>query len=305
MEEAPVSQLRLRPLGFGEILDGAFTLYRNNFPTLFTTALLSVIPITLLSWSLEGALLSTDADSPAAAGVVGAMMLMLPLSLLLWSILWGALTRQTAEAYEGQRPTLRDGYARAFRSLPAFLVAWIVVGLLAMVVFISLLLLATVASIPMMALTSSDSFAMLFASVMMVLTAVVMAIAMTSLFALFPAILVERQGPWGAIKRSHQLARGGRLRILGVMLVSFLIVLLPTLGLMMAGGMGAAMWDISVAATLSPMQVFVQHFITILTSALTTPFMVASITLLYFDRRVRSEGYDLEVAADNLAAQAL
>lgn len=288
---------RLRPLGFGEILDDAFTLYRRNFTTFFATALVCVIPATLISRAFEGAMISPQLATPAEAA---ALLLLVPVTMLLWSVLWGALTQETAEAYEGGQPALKRAYGRALRALPAIVAAWILMALLGTVLMIVVGIVAAIAVIPAAALGGDDGGAV-FGAAVGLLAVGVMLLALTSLFALFPVIVIERLGPWSGMKRSHMLAKGGRLRIAGIVLVTFLIVLLPTIGLMAAAGMGAAMWDITAAATLSPIQRFVQQFVTILASALTTPFMVGCFTLLYFDRRVRVEGYDLEAATEALA----
>lgn len=297
-----MSQLRLRPLGFGEILDGAFTIYRQHFATFFLTALIAVIPITLLTRLLETVGMSA-ADPSTATTAALAFVVMVPVSMVLWSLLWGALTQQTARAYDGEQPAVGPAYARSFRSVPSLVAAWFIGLVLAMAAVFVTAILAGIAAIPL-AVVGGSQTAAIGAAVLGVVTAIVVLVALTSFFAVFPAVIVERLGPWAAVKRSHGLAKGGRLRIIGVSLVTFLIVLLPTLGLMTAAGMGAAMWDIDAAVMLSPMQRFMQLFVGVLSSALTTPFMVGCFTLLYFDRRILAEGYDLEVAADALAASA-
>lgn len=289
---------RLRPLGFGEILDEGFTLYRRNFTTFFATALVCVIPVTLISRAFEGAMVSPELTTPAEAA---ALLLLVPVTMLLWSVLLSALTHETADAYEGRQPAMKGAYLRALRALPAIVAAWILIAALGTALMVVVSIVAAIAVIPAAAV-GGDGGGAVFGTAVALVAMGVMLLAFTSLFALFPAIVIERLGPWAGMKRSHTLAKGGRLRIAGIILVTFLIVMLPTLGLMAAAGMGAAMWDVTAAATLSPVQRFTQQFVTILASALTTPFMVTCLTLLYFDRRVRVEGYDLEAAAEALAA---
>jgi hypothetical protein len=300
-----VSQLRLRPLGFGEILDGAFTLYRRNFPTFFTTALLVLIPVTLLTGAIENVSLGLDQSSEITAGTVGLIFLALPLMVVLYTLLWAALTRQVADAYEGDGPSLRSGYSRAARAFPRMLGAGIILAVFAVALVMGFALAAGILSIPVALLGAGAEISVVYGGLITLAGFVGMLAAMASAFAVVPVIVIENLGPWGAITRSHKLAGGARARIVGILLVSSLIVLLPTLGMVIAAGMGSSLWDVTAAATLSPVQIFVQQFVTILTSALTTPFMVGCMTLLYFDRRVRTEGYDLEVAADSLAAHAL
>ena len=60
-----MNQPLLRPLGFGEILDGAFTLYRRNFPTFALTSLVGM-GIVMVGFAVFGGSLLI-----AAAGGMG------------------------------------------------------------------------------------------------------------------------------------------------------------------------------------------------------------------------------------------
>lgn len=293
----------LRPLAFGEILDGAFTLYRHSFATLFTTALAAAIPLALVSRIMEAAAYAPQGTTDFSA-VIG-VLIAVPLSALLWAALWGALTRQTARLVLGEEATLRDGYAASLRALPRFVASGFFVFLLMLAGGVVVLFVAGILVLPVGLAGAPPWAPIAFATALTFLTVAVMAAVMTSFFAIAAAIVVEKLGPWAAIRRSHRLAGGARWRIVGVIVVSSIIVLLPTLGLAFAVGLGTAMWDVQAAATLSPAQVILQQLVTIVTTALTTPFMVGCITLLYFDRRVRTEGYDLELEADALSEHAL
>jgi hypothetical protein len=288
-----MAQTGLRPLGFGEILDAAFTLYRRNFATLFFTALIVTVPLTLLAGVVESAGLAAG-----SGGQIGASFAMMVPSLLLillgTMILWAALTWQTASVYEGGKPSVREGYRHAARALLPIMGA----GLLAMGAIIPVsLLLAFVVGFASLAVDVEIAAAVLMGAMVLM-----MFVLMASLFAVLHAIILERRGPLAAIKRSWSLSKGARLRIVGILLVSLVITLLPVFGIGAVAGLGTSMWDVAESMTLSPVQMFFQQLISMLSSALTTPFMVACVTVLYFDRRVRTEAYDLEVAADELLA---
>ena len=59
-----MSLSQLRPLAFGEILDGAFALYRRHFSVFVPTSLLAHAPLMLL-WAAYAAM-GGDASSNAA-----------------------------------------------------------------------------------------------------------------------------------------------------------------------------------------------------------------------------------------------
>lgn len=298
-----MSQPMLRPLGFGEVLDGAFTLYRRHFPTLFATALVAVIPITLLMSSIENVSLALDSGGAMSPAMANRVLLTFPPLMLLWAVVWAALTHQTANAYQGRAPSLRGGYTAAARALPRLIVSGIVISLIATALVVCISVLAALLVAALLAIGAETLPPATIGAIMLAAGAATL-VGMATIFAVVPAIVVEGAGPWSALKRSGRLARGGRARIIGVMVVCSLIVVLPTVGLAVAVGMGTALWDSAAAVSLSPVQLFAQQLIAITTGALTTPFIIGCVTVLYFDRRVRTEAYDLEVAADSLVAQA-
>jgi hypothetical protein len=86
---------RLRPLTATEILDGAFTLYRHHFATFLLTALLPIIPGTLVE--------------------IVHLQLGRILSLLGSVLTMGALVHQCSEALLGRKVSLGDGLAVGLR----------------------------------------------------------------------------------------------------------------------------------------------------------------------------------------------
>lgn len=261
---------RLRPLDFGEILDVAFTLYRRHFGTFFLTALLPNLPIAAF-WAYLGSVAGSGAGAPeevsALAGV--GVLLMAPYSAVAAILVWAALVHQSSRAMTGGRVAVGDGYRRALsRFLPllgAGIVAMILIGLGFMLLIVPGILVAVM------------------------------------FFAVVQAVVIEEEGPLAALGRSRDLARDGWVRIFGVLVVTWLIVFLPTMavfgglgflaalfpgvseGMMAGGAVNAGLQAVSVAV-----------------GALTTPYMVASLVVLYYDRRVRKEGLDLELAAERV-----
>jgi hypothetical protein len=114
-----------------------------------------------------------------------------------------------------------------------------------------------------------------------------------------PAVVLERAGIGGSIRRSWQLSRfPGFWRLLGirvltsilVSLVAQVLVIPLTIGLMavtLAGGIGPD--------GLVTMQVVVGALVTLVTAAATTPVTATVDTLLYVDQRMRTEALDVHL----------
>ena len=118
-------------------------------------------------------------------------------------------------------------------------------------------------------------------------------------------VIIEGKGPVEAISRSRELARGAWGRIFGIFVVSYIIIMIPsvlvgaTTGVALAGAMLSS-GDPEAATAAMGWFSAVNNVLSILLSALTTPFLTAALTVLYYDRRVRTEALDLEIATERL-----
>ncbi|HEX6937955.1 MAG TPA: hypothetical protein VF158_00985 [Longimicrobiales bacterium] len=293
-----MSPVQLRPMGIGEILDGTFSLYRKHFALFFLTALIPFAPlIPLYATVLDPAAL---ADPDAAQAATGTMVLLGLVSSIGTVVAMGALTHNASQAFTGGPVSFGSGFARGLRALfpliGATIVIYIAVGAVGAVFAIAA---------PLVAAAAGDLPGA--ARVLLAIAAVVLIILLfigllTSIFAVVPAVVVERKGPIGALARSWQLARGARTRILVIFVVCWLITSLPLLGVMVALGLGTAMLDPDAAATMTTGQLYLEQSATILTGALTFPFFIACLVLTYYDRRIRAEGYDVQLATAAIGA---
>ena len=107
-------------------------------------------------------------------------------------------------------------------------------------------------------------------------------------FAVTASIVVEGRGAFGSLGRSAALSRGHKLHILGTTLLAFLIFFV----LYIAVGIVAAMTGSMVISTV----------LTVVASILAYPMFSITEMLLYYDARVRNEGYDIEMMAEGLSA---
>jgi hypothetical protein len=113
-----VSTTTLRPLSIGEILDGAFTLYRRHLGVILGTALVLHFPYLLLMLA-----------SPIAAAFVGAFFVIAA---------WTAAVWQYSEAVLGREPEVRRAIAVALRK---FFPALAMLMLVYILIFLGMLLL--------------------------------------------------------------------------------------------------------------------------------------------------------------------
>lgn len=290
----------LRPLSFGEILDGAFTLYRRNFVTFAVTALLPTAAMIIAMLVLGGGFLAAMAsgDPTAMMGAAfGALMVVGLIVMLAALVMWGGLTHEASQSYTGQPISLADGLRAGLRSALPLLGAFVVGGIAAMV---GVLVLAFVGGILMAVLAPMGGAAAALGGVLMFVFIFGAYLAVFGLlFAVAPAVIVERAGPLEALERSFTLARGALLRVIGLLVVTLVITYLPMAAVLAVTG-GFAQFT-NPGAMPSGTQFITQQVLSMGVGVLTTPFMVAVIVLLYFDRRVRTEALDVQMMTDSLA----
>ena len=273
----------LRPLRVGEILDVGIKVYTRNAKTLFTLVALVTIPVqaigVLIIISTIPDALATGAQNPfqmdPAAPVpqfdggdfliymAGTLVVAL-LGFISTTIATGACFKAVSDAYLGEKPEWRPSLRFAFGHLRSLL--W--------VVFIS---------------SIATGFGLLLCLIPGIWLAIIWAVAI-------PAVLMEGSRGTKALGRSFQLVQPRFWAVCAVVVISYIIraVLNSAIG----GGV------IALTFTDVGQNVFLTQVLTgaagALAAIIATPFQAAVIAVLYFDLRVRREGFDLQLLAQRM-----
>ena len=109
---------------------------------------------------------------------------------------------------------------------------------------------------------------------------------MARYFAVTPAIVVEGRGVFTAFGRSAVLSRGRKMQILFTLLLAFLIF-------------AVIYFAVAILAAATGSMV-VSTVLTVAASIVAYPMFAITEMLLYYDARVRNEGYDIEMMAEGL-----
>lgn len=266
----------LRPLTFGEILDTSFNLFKRNFKSAVIVSAVIMVPLTLLGAAASAGMAPSDLaalDNPDASpeeilslmgGLFGAIGVGSLLQILGSVLVQAATTRIYSENYRGVRIEPGDALRYGLQRLPA-----------------------------MVGLTIITSIGMMIG----LLLCFVPGIWLYAAWGLAPAALIaEGAGPIESLRRSFNLVRGSWWRVFGMLVVATILVavitsvvttpiqLAVTFGTGFADSPDASMGGFLAANTM----------ISGLATALTLPFSAAVVVALFFDQKVRKEGYDLE-----------
>ncbi|MER7624790.1 hypothetical protein [Streptomyces sp. NPDC126503] len=298
----------LRPLGVGEILDGAVKTLRTYWrPVLAVTVTVAVIselanilaqrylvpappalspdatPAEVLDHSLEAARTSVIGAAP---GLLVALMASLVSAALLTVVVSRAVLGRPVSigsAWQEARPRLLQLIGLSLL-LPAISLAIMTVGVLPGLL---------IGGDPGTALVTLGGLA----------AAVVTLWLMIGFSLSSPALMLERQGVFAALKRSAKLVRGAWWRIFGITLLTQLLIFVVTMIVLVPFTVAGMAMDgegisgvVSGTATAPGWPFLIVTGIgAVLTSAVTYPISAGVTVLLYVDQRIRREALDLEL----------
>lgn len=285
-----MTDLVLHPMSFGQILDGAFALYRRYLPAMIgiVAVLYGPAMIAFILFLGSAAMYTPEAVDPANVIALSAGFVLLYLfALLSYTAVQGALTQAVSDAFLTRRVSIGRACVAALRRLLPLVGGALLKGLL--IIVMSMLGLVALVPLGIAAALGVDSTILgIVAGVVGGLAVVtLMSIAWAMFFGVTPAIVLERAGPAQAIGRSARLARGRWIRILAVLGVAILI---PSV--LWIGG--------AVASTLLVPNPVVAQVVSQLIAVALMPYYAICVVLLYYDARIRSEGFDLAILAEQL-----
>lgn len=259
--------LPLRQMGIGELIDAAVRLYRLEWKVLMAIVAFVVVPVTFVeAWASQLMIGNIGPAIPSSDpfGQLLALTLVFVAVqfLIVQPFLVAAVARAAADVYLGEPVTIGGTYRYALRRLPSIL--WITV-LTTVVTLVGFVLLIIPGIIALVRLAFAPA-----------------------------ALVVEGNRGSTALRRSWRLTSGFFWRTLGTLFLSGVIVaivsgIISLPGELLVQAMGPDAWPLSA-------------LVTMLATVLLTPFGMLVVVLLYFDLRIRKEGFDIEVMARELAS---
>ena len=288
---------RLRPMGISDILDEAFELYKINFVLLVGTAGAVYIPYLVISGLIRGAQQFAPGGSPADLAVT------MGVAIVIGSIVTGALTFAISDRYLERATSVGGAYSRALsrpvlsRLLGAVLVKNAIV--------FGPLIAAVVAEVIMTPVILAHSGAgPAFTSALVLLGS--MTVAFVWMLCFWPrfalveqSVILEGCGALGSLSRSWTLIKGS------VGKAFWLLVIVALLMLLIVGIISGPTGGLILARSFRQEEIgrslIVMHTIlTALVESLVAPLSSIAVILLYYDMRIRKEGFDLELLAKEL-----
>lgn len=281
-ENNETETLNLQPMGLSDILDGMFTLYRNNI-----SLYINIVVVFFAISYVTDKLLMLSVLNSVTEGSIGALFLFAFVTVMLSFYIVGVLSYATAHVFLGQNISAGNAFLHTLRLFAKLLGCSIIYSL----VLIGLSI--TIIGIP-------------FAIYLFIRWG----------FCTLPLLLEERT-VMGSIKRSSELVKGSWLRVFCIFLLIFLIF--QMIQTIFSTSIGIVFSLIPVASEIQDVGVFenirrlfapspvdigwtiylIRSFITMGIHSILLPIASIGSTLLYFDLRIRKDAYDLEMQVTN------
>lgn len=279
---------QFEPMTVGMILDKAFRLYTENFPLMFGITAVFNIPLIVLQ-AMPTLLMINRRGSPLPAGAaLLSLLISLVALLLIYPLVTGAITKAVSDMYLGNPVTTAGALTEAWQSVGTLVVTQVVAGLI-MILGLMLLIVPGI----LWALSYS-----LIAPVVIIEAADRKTREVYSLTGERKRVPVTMDSS-EIRRRSWNLVKGNR----GKVFVTVVLFVLMSILLQSGGNRVISMFFDGASSLHSLIQSGFDSFIGILVS----PLQTIAITLLYYDFRIRKEGFDLEMlsqAMGNLPVQA-
>jgi len=250
------SMPRFEAMTTGMLLDRAVRLYANNFSLLLGITAAAYVPFYLIMLVFESSLnLNPNDENAAWSAVLYLIVFMVLWTSIAFPIAGGAATYAISERYLGNHVALNTALRRGLASFWSVSLAQITVSA-KVIVGLLLLLLPGV-------------------------------LWWLSYSVVVPAILVEGQKSAASLRRSRELMQGHRGKAFALMIVLILLEAISSYGISslasIFGGTDSASGAVLHSAANS------------LKSIVLAPLGIVATILLYYDMRIRKEGFDLDM----------
>jgi hypothetical protein len=247
---------QFEPMTVGMVLDKSFRLYSENFPLMLGITAILNLPVLLLSFVPLFLQIGQPGLILTLLLALFSIVLGLVTVLVIYPLVSGATTKAVSDKYLGNPVTIGSALKEAWGCVGTLLLTQWVAGIIVAVGFLLLIVPGV--------------------------------LWMLSYTLIAPVVMIERIADRGEIRRrSWDLVSGNRGKVFVIILVLTILPLIISAGINSFTSLGFA----ANSQILKSVQSIISQCIGILIS----PLQTSAITLLYFDFRIRKEGFDLEM----------
>lgn len=283
----------LQPMSTGDILDRTIRLYRRHF--LHNLGIVSIPFLAIFLVMLAfGSMAGTDPRVLIRPSVIAILVAFGLVAIWLYFVSMGAMARSVSERYLGGTPTVWGAYAPVLRRGLSLIWAYFLAGL----AWVGVAVVGSIV-VGMTAGTAGPIIGAVGAVVIGAVGAIVVGVVLVGMFfrllLVTQVIVIEDARGASALKRSWGLMnmKGNPWRALLILLFSIVVGAVVYAILNFPGSILAGMIPGVVGTILGKVLGFLGQMLIL-------PIGTIAFTLLYYDSRIRSEAFDLEMMAQHI-----
>jgi len=280
----------------GMILDRSFRLYLDNFTLMIALSAILNIPLLVISLVFNASNIdpATLNSATVATILIGGLLSILAL-LIIGPMIAGATTMAISDIYLGNIATAGAVLSAGWRKAWTLLKTQLIVGLMFAGLFIATgIVLGIVTGILLsLGIPRVAIGVVIFLGFVAAIASFVPIFISYSLIA--PVVMIEGSKNGRVIRqRSWALVKGNRGKVFLIFLVIVVIQVLVQIGIGFVSVLGFGPGNGSI----------IPSILENLVSLLLTPISAIAVTLLYYDFRIRKEGFDLEILSQSMGGPA-
>jgi hypothetical protein len=280
----------------GMVLDRSFKLYLDNFALMIGMSAILNVPLLVISLIFNvGAIQPAQINSATIVAVLMGSLLILLAIFIISPLIAGATSMAISDVYLGNPSTAGAVLTMAWRKAWTLLKNQFIVALISFGLFFAATFVLGLA-IGVLTLFGLPPIAGVVLLVFGLLAAFVGFVPLLLPYVLIsPIVMIEGSNNGRTIrKRCWELVKGYRGKVFLVFLVIIMIQVLIQLGIGVVASLVFGLGQGSVAVSVAQRGI----------SLLLTPMSAIAVTLLYYDFRIRKEGFDLEVLSQSIGGPA-
>ncbi|MEU0006936.1 glycerophosphoryl diester phosphodiesterase membrane domain-containing protein [Streptomyces sp. NPDC006314] len=304
----------LRPLGVGEILDGAVSTMRTYWRTVLGISLAVALLVDTTLVLVQGFLMndtiaqtSFDDRSATPGDVLRALRatmigtgIVTVISTVAIIVATALLTTITSRAVLGKPVSTGEAWREARPQIPKLFGLLLLLGL----IILGVGLAGTLPGLLVLLAGGSDGAGAALLALGILAAVIVAGWLMIRFYLAAPVLMLERQGVTKALSRSTKLVRGSWWRVFGIVLLTGLITnIVSSLVAIPFAVIGAAVSGDGMSNLfgtggehVSWTFLIIRGIGSLVGTTLTLPISAGVTVLLYIDQRIRREALDLELA---------
>jgi hypothetical protein len=269
-----MSDLRLRARSVTEIVDAAFQLYKRDALEYVLMAAIPYAPL-IVAQLIFFRTTSFGATMQITTASTTGQIVVVIVTVLAYTLMSGVLSRFSSDVYLERPAGLTAVIQSVLKLVPRLIGASTLFVLILGVGFLPVILGGVLNSGPLIFLGIVLGFVWVFYSV-------------ARYFAIFPLIVLEDRRIIEAFTRSSQLSKDRKGHVLLTLFLIFLIIWLFSLAI---GVIALLAGNVAVTVVAQTLYTVVAY-----------PLIGITQMILYYDARIRAEGFDIEVMAGSLGA---